>query len=163
MQITIQQIISSTPIWVWLLFVLLIIMGINASQERPVNLPRMFIAPLIFMTWGLWTILTTFSHAGLALTSYIICIIPGVFIGYVLNRKFQSFYKNDRIVYKKKSYLPLFIVMLNFIIKYTTNVMLIFHHDTLFHIIYSSVSGLTVGLFFGGIIYICFSKHFAKC
>lgn len=153
MHITVQQILSSTPIWVWILLVVLIKMGMNTSQERPVNLPKMFLAPLIFMIWGLWTITTTFSQLGLTMTSYIIFIIPGIFIGYSLNKQFQAFYKKDSIVYKKQSYLPLMVVLLNFIVKYVLNVMLIFYHNTFFHIVYSSVNGLTVGLFFGEIIY----------
>ncbi|ETT69046.1 MULTISPECIES: DUF6622 family protein [Paenibacillus] len=153
MHITVTQVISSTPSWVWILFILLFIMGIKNSQERPVIFSRMFIAPLIFMAWGLRTITTTFPQLGLTLTSYMIFIIPGFLIGYLLNKRYQSFVRKESVVFKKKSYLPLFIVLLNFIVKYILNVMLIFYHSSVFHIIYSSANGLTVGLFFGSIVY----------
>lgn len=64
-----------------------------------------------------------------------------------LNKRYQSFVRIESVVFKKKSYLPLFIVLLNFIVKYILNVMLIFYHSSVFHIIYSSANGLTVGLF----------------
>lgn len=158
MHITITQIILHTPSWVWLLFVLLVLMGIRNSQERAVNFLRMFIAPLIFITWGLRTIITTFPQLGLTLTSYIVFIIPGFLIGYLLNKRYQSFFRKGSVVFKKKGYLPLIIVLLNFIVKYVLNVMLVFYNDTLFHLIYSSTNGLTVGLFFGGITYAFYMK-----
>lgn len=151
-QITVQQAISHTPQWVWILLVALIVMGVKNSREKPVVFSRMFIAPVIFMVWGLNTI-TQFNHKGFNLISYIIFIIPGLFIGYLLNRAFQSFYKNGSVLYKKQSYLPLFVVLINFLAKYALNIMLLFYQGTFFHIIFSATNGLTVGLFFGGILY----------
>ncbi|AIQ49268.1 hypothetical protein R70723_27720 [Paenibacillus sp. FSL R7-0273] len=153
MHVTVQQVISSTPAWVWALLAALIIMGLRNSQEKPVNFIRMLIAPLIFMIWGLWTLTTKFDQVGYTLMSYILFIIPGFVIGYLLNKAFQSFAAQAGIIYKKQSYLPLIVVLINFAVKYALNVMLVFYHSTLFHLIYSAANGLTVGLFFGGILY----------
>ncbi|MBM6384098.1 MAG: hypothetical protein JSY10_08895 [Paenibacillus sp.] len=162
MNITVQQIIVNTPTWVWMLLVALFILGIKNSQERAVNLAKMFVAPLIFMIWGLWTITTSFSHIGVTLTSYVIFIVPGFLIGYILNKNFQAFYIKNSTFYKKTSYLPLVIVLLNFVVKYGLNVMLVFYHSDLFHVVYSSANGLTVGLFFGGIVYTILIKSEIK-
>ncbi|OAB39365.1 hypothetical protein PMSD_05435 [Paenibacillus macquariensis subsp. defensor] len=150
---TIQQIIANTAIWVWILLAVLVILGVRGSQEKKVNIKRMFIAPLIFMIWGLWTITTSLPHPGFNLIFYIIFVIPGFVIGYVLNQNFQGFRLHNSIVLKKQSYLPLFVVLLNFIVKYILNVMLVFYHSTFFHAVYSSGNGLTVGMFLGGILY----------
>ncbi|MED3728389.1 DUF6622 family protein [Priestia endophytica] len=152
-----KETLLHTPLWVWLLLIILIRMGIATSKERPVHFSRMFLAPLIFMIWGLWTITSTFSHLGYSLISYIVFIFPGVLIAYLLYSKYQSFFKKGTVTFKKKSYLPLFIILINFVVKYLLNVLLssspTFYNDTLFNIIYSSINGLSVGLFFGGILY----------
>lgn len=151
--ITIKDVIFHTPTWVWILLIALVVMGFLTSKESPVKLSRMFITPLIFITWGLWTITTTLPHVLICLLSYSICIIPGILIGYILNKNFQHYFLFNSEVYKEKSYLPLIIVLINFVTKYTLNVILVFHQSI--YITYSAINGLTVGLFFGGIIYTC--------
>ena len=157
MQPTVWQVITHTPTWVWILLVVLIVLGLRNSKEREVNVSRMLLAPLIFMVWGIWTI-TSFPQTGAALTSYIIFIIPGLWIGYFLNRNFQGMYIKGSVMFFKQSLLPVIIVLINFVVKYTLNVSLIFNNNNFFHVVYAAANGLTVGLFFGGIIYTLLMK-----
>ncbi|PFV39523.1 hypothetical protein COL14_31875, partial [Bacillus thuringiensis] len=91
------------------------------------------------------------------LISYTIFILPGILIGYLLYAKYQFFFKQETVTFRKKCYLPLIIILINFFVKYVLNVTLgiysSFYDNISFNIIYSAISGLSVGLFFGGIFY----------
>ncbi|PFQ21758.1 DUF6622 family protein [Bacillus cereus] len=153
----IKEIVAGTPLWIWLLLLFLIKRGIAISQERPINLSKTFLVPVIFMIWGLDTIFTKFSQLGYCLISYTIFIFLGILIGYLLYQQYQTFFEKEKVIFKKKCYLPLIIILINFFAKYLLNVTLgissSFYDDILFNIIYAAISGLSVGLFFGGIFY----------
>ncbi|MED1629171.1 hypothetical protein ACFVV6_18235 [Bacillus mycoides] len=153
----IKEVFIRTPLWVWVLLFILIKRGIAISQERPINLSKMFLVPMIFMIWGLDKIITKFSYLGYCLISYTIFIFPGILIGYLLYAKYQIFFKQETVTFRKKCYLPLIIILFNFFVKYLLNVTLgvssSFYNNISFNIIYSAISGLSVGLFFGGIFY----------
>ncbi|MBE4939633.1 hypothetical protein [Bacillus thuringiensis] len=153
----IKEVLIRTPLWVWILLFILIKRGIAISQERPINLSKMFLVPVIFMMWGLEKIINKFSHLGYCLISYTIFILPGILIGYLLYKKYQFYFKQDTVIFRKKCYLPLIIILINFFVKYLLNVTLevssSFYDDIAFNVMYSAISGLSVGLFFGGILY----------
>lgn len=153
----IKEVLIRTPLWVWILLFILIKRGIAISQERPINLSKMFLVPVIFMMWGLEKIISKFPHLGYCLISYIIFIFPGILIGYLLYKKYQIYFKQGTIIFRKKCYLPLIIILINFFVKYLLNVTLevssSFYDDIAFNVMYSAISGLSVGLFFGGILY----------
>lgn len=152
----IKEVLMRTPLWVWILLFFLIIRGIAISQERPVNLSKMFIVPIIFMIWG-FKIITQLSHLGYCLISYTIFILLGILIGYLLYKKYQIFFKKEALLFRKKCYLPLVIILVNFFAKYILNIALgispSFYDNISFNIMYSAISGISVGLFFGGILY----------
>ncbi|MCU4863954.1 hypothetical protein OB981_28465 [Bacillus cereus] len=153
----IKEVLIRTPLWVWILLFILIKRGIAISQERPINLSKMFLVPVIFMMWGLAKIINKFSHLGYCLISYTIFILPGILIGYLLYKKYQIYFKQDTVIFRKKCYLPLIIILINFFVKYLLNVTLevssLSYDDIAFNVMYSAISGLSVGLFFGGILY----------
>ncbi|HDR7646898.1 TPA: hypothetical protein QCX74_004126, partial [Bacillus mycoides] len=107
----IKEVFIRTPLWVWVLLFILIKRGIAISQERPINLSKMFLVPMIFMIWGLDKIITKFSYLGYCLISYTIFIFPGILIGYLLYAKYQIFFKQETVTFRKKCYLPLIIIL----------------------------------------------------
>ena len=46
-------ILKNTPIWVWIVLALLLWLGVQGLKPRAVALPRIFITPAVFITWGL--------------------------------------------------------------------------------------------------------------
>ena len=46
-------ILTNTPKWVWVVLVLLLWLGIQGLKPRAVALPRIFITPAVFITWGI--------------------------------------------------------------------------------------------------------------
>ncbi|AIY83385.1 MAG: DUF1453 domain-containing protein [Clostridium baratii] len=149
-------IISRTPFWVWILLIFLIKRGISTSQERKVNIPKSFIAPIIFTAWGLDTMVDKFSYVRLDLVVYILLAIFGIFIGFNLYKKYQGYLLKEDGIYHAKCYLPLIIIIVNFMLKYILNVAIGANpHFSLslgFNMIYSIISGTSVGLFLGGIL-----------
>lgn len=51
---TLPQILTHTPVWVWILFVFLITRGIKARQPATVTLEKLAIIPAIFLIWDIY-------------------------------------------------------------------------------------------------------------
>ncbi|EEI19693.1 hypothetical protein HMPREF0497_1530 [Lentilactobacillus buchneri ATCC 11577] len=148
------QIIHKTPFWVWVVLVILIKRGTALTVESPVSLKRACIMPAIFIVWGLNTIIYQFGNPNVLLNFYVVSLIPGFFLSYLLYKN-QSFYIKNGLLMQEGSIIPLIVMMLNFLIKYFLNVVLatrpILYNDFRFNIFYGCICGFTIGLFFGGI------------
>jgi len=150
------EIVQHTPIWVCLLFAFLLSRGISASQERKVDIPKSLIVPTIFILWGVYNIFANFSFRLYAFSIYIVCLGVGTFLGYKLySRRHRLFLKNG-VLFHTKNYIPLLVILINFIIKYTLNVYMYINADVVhslnFIFLYTIASGITAGLFCGGIV-----------
>lgn len=148
-------VLKNTPLIVWILLFFLVKRGLAVSKEKKVDVKKSFIVPTIFIVWGLENIINEFTYIGADLLSYILILLIGLLIGYFLYKKNQDFFLKDGELFKRKCYLPLIIILVNFLIKYILNVFLAIHPSLIanfeFNICYSMISGLSVGLFFGGI------------
>ncbi|TDG81041.1 hypothetical protein [Lentilactobacillus hilgardii] len=78
------QIIHKTPFWVWVVLVILIKRGTALTVESPVSLKRACIMPAIFIVWGLNTIIYQFGNPNVLLNFYVVSLIPGFFLSYLL-------------------------------------------------------------------------------
>ncbi|GEA31556.1 hypothetical protein [Clostridium diolis] len=152
----ISEVFSQTPFYVWVIFIYLLKRGIKASRDGELSLPKMFIMPSIFIIWGLEKLLTNFSYIGISMIFYTICMCFGTLISYYLYSRYRNIYIKDGSLYKTGSYLPITIMMTNFFAKYLLNVAMVVNpllYSTLFfNILYSLLSGFSVGLFIGGIL-----------
>ncbi|WP_243690847.1 hypothetical protein [Oenococcus oeni] len=61
------QIVNKTPFWVWVVLVILIKRGIVLTVESPVSLKRSCTMPVIFIIWGLDTIVNQFGNPNVLL------------------------------------------------------------------------------------------------
>lgn len=150
-----EQIVIHTPFWVWILLFILIKRGIAATKDREVSIQKASILPIIFIVWGLEKIFYGFSYT---MTSFIIyfCLMSiGTLVGIILYSS-QKFYLKNNILFKKGSFIPLFVIVMNFSIKYCLNVAISMQPQLIqelqFNIFYSAISGFSVGLFVGGMI-----------
>ncbi len=150
------HIIQHTPIWVWIIFVVLAKRVASACRETKVDIRVSVITPLIFVAWGLEKVVMNFSYYISDVLIYIIMLAIGSAIGYVIYKRFHKFYLKDNDLWRKKSYLPLYVLLLNFFSKYILNVFLgvkpKLTEDLTFNIIYCCICGLFAGLFIGGIL-----------
>jgi hypothetical protein len=148
------EVIKRTPFIVWGILALLITRGLNATKDGEISFAKMLIMPLAFIIWGLEKLLFHFQYLNIALICYVFTAGIGSFAGYVLYSRFRGIYKKEGVFYRTGSYLSLVIILVNFFIKYSLNVVLAIqpdlHRNLDFNIIYSVVCGFSVGLFLGG-------------
>ncbi|EAV38850.1 DUF6622 family protein [Oenococcus oeni] len=148
------QIVNKTPFWVWVVLVILIKRGTALTVESPVSLKRSCTMPVIFIIWGLDTIVNQFGNPNVLLDFYVVFLIPGFFLSYLLYKN-KSFYIKNGLLMQEGSVIPLIVMLVNFLIKYLLNVILatrpILYNDFQFNIFYGCICGFTIGLFFGGI------------
>lgn len=149
-------IISHTPFWVWILLIFLIKRGIGISEDRQINIPKSFIVPTVFIFLGLEKIATKFLYSAFDFVVYLLLVPFGIVIGYIIYKKNQRYFLHQGELYKRKCYLPLIIILVNFMVKYILNVAIginpSFISNFEFNICYSIICGLSVGLFLGGIL-----------
>lgn len=119
-----MQILSHTPTWVFVLFVVLLAFGFMQTRSRNVNKFLAYLLPvgMVFLSlagvqssFGLTLVPVTLWAAGLALTT---------FIGYTFFRDTRvSFDPNRNAFYIPGGWVPLVVIMAIFFTKYTVAVM----------------------------------------
>ena len=62
----IHSILQHTPVWVWVLFCVLIALGIAQTREREVSIARATILPILMIALSLSGVLSAFSQVPLA-------------------------------------------------------------------------------------------------
>ena len=156
----IKLILQSTPFYIWILLLFLIKKGMKSSEEAPINITKSLIVPTVFIIWGLDSICRSSENIIILfinLICYFLFMVGGSRVGFLLYQKYQRCFKVDSVVYKSKCYLPFIIILINFTMKYILNVfssVLPWIKSFIgFHILYSGLSGISSGLFIGGIIY----------
>jgi len=77
--------LKGTPWWVYALFIYLVVVGIKTLKPQVVSLKKIFILPLIFIVWSLWTLGGKLSLA-LDLSLWTGSFILGILIGWGLTR-----------------------------------------------------------------------------
>ena len=152
----ISQIVSGTPFYVWIIFIVLLKRGIKASKDGELSFSKMFIMPSIFIVWGLEKLFTGFSYLGTSMIYYTIFMCLGILMSYFLYSRYRTLYIKDGSLCRTGSYLPMAIMMTNFFVKYLLNVAMnvnpLLCNTLSFNILYALLSGFSVGLFIGGIL-----------
>lgn len=157
----IYEIIRQTPFYVWILLLYLIKRGLSAMKTKQLSLKKMLIMPIVFTCWGLDKMFLHFSNLGRDFIFYFAFLCVGTMIGYFIYQGRKVFYQNNTY-YRSGSGLPLIIIVINFSVKYILNVLVAIwpslYQTSKFCTTYSLLSGLSVGLFFGGLlqIYVAF-------
>jgi hypothetical protein len=80
------EILKGTPIWAYVVFVLLASLGLSASKARARTPFRMMMVPLVFLLWSMATTLAfaASNPAGAAVAA--LALVLGGFAGYALNQ-----------------------------------------------------------------------------
>lgn len=148
-------IIKGTPIYAWGILIFLVSRGLSLKKDGSVSIKKSMLMPVIFIVWGLWKVVIDFAFPVQALIIYVVLAAAGTGLGYLLYSSTQKFDLRGGIFFRLGSSVPLVVIMINFIVKYALNVCIAMNPQLLsnlgFNIIYCVISGLTVGLFFGGI------------
>lgn len=120
-----QQIISHTPTYVWLIFAVLVYRGLAASRNRSVSMRAVFILPLAMLALGVHGIAVGFGLATPAAAAWLAGLAIGAGLAWRLGGK--AGVRVDRaagMVLLRGSWLPLVLMLAIFAAKYALAVLL---------------------------------------
>jgi len=80
------RILQGTPVWVYVLFCALIVLGITQSRPRVVAPARVALLPAVFLALSLYGVASTFGAAAAALS----CWAAGIATAILLNRVWKQ-------------------------------------------------------------------------
>lgn len=119
----IGHVLSGTPVWVWLLLMLLIYLGWLQSRDRIVSRLRAFMVPIIMVLWSLATALTSFS-AQSGLLFWGIGFVATALMGILLCPQSAAFYDAETQRYHLSgSWVPMCLMLGIFTTKYIVGVL----------------------------------------
>jgi hypothetical protein len=150
----IYQILSHTPIWVWVLLAFLIYRGVNAMQPREVAPIRALIVPVVFLVWGLSGLLS--SHGlGLDLALFIVGAAAGYAAGGVLAMLTPApgLAPDTGMLAMPGSPIPLAMIVAAFVVKYVGSVVQAMASDPATQgevaAVLALIGGVFAGMFWG--------------
>ena len=153
--VMIIEILRNTPVWVWVLLVFLIFRGIKALETRRTTLQRVFLLPVIFLVWSLWSIVETLTMPVSGFGGFAIGLMAGAGVSFAIPVKPAHYVGETGLIERPGSIRPLCLILIFFISKYSLEVYRAIHPalaDTmLFCIFYGVVCGVSTGLFWGNL------------
>lgn len=159
---SIISIITGTPLWVWGILIMLIILGIKARHTRVVPLSQMFALPIIFLAWSLSSLFKKCSIVPTTIISWHVGLLGGVICGMYIALNIPS-QKTDHGIKLPGSWNMLVLSLTAFAIKYCLGVMhaIIPHafQQPLFYLGESILLGLITGTFWGRLLGLWY-KHY---
>lgn len=114
------DIITGAPWWVYVLFIVLVRLGMKATKGMTVSIYRPILLPVVFVAWSLYSL---YSHLALGLWSllplWIVSLAFGAYLGFLEVRSWHI--KGDR--HKQQVTLPpnystVVLIVLIFILKF---------------------------------------------
>lgn len=156
------KIVVNTPVWVWVLLIFLIKKGLEAKCDRVVSMKKAVLLPGIFILLGLQQIVADFHYSAESLVVYFLLLVIGIAAGMILYSRTQQYYFNQGVLMRKGSGVSLVVSLLNFMVRYgltaAKSVDAGLLSNLLFNVASAAVSGFSVGLFIGGMMYMIKAK-----
>jgi hypothetical protein len=151
---SLATIINGTPIWVWLLLVVLLSRGFKALRGGTAPLSKLALVPLIFAGWGIAHLISDplvgWSSAIAWITGALVGVTVGVFIA---SRSRFIVDPVSNTVMLPGSVVPLLLIIVTFAVKFWLGVELATVTDIaslgMFVLIDAVVSGAVAGVFAG--------------
>lgn len=147
-----QQIVTHTPIYVWLLLAFLVSRGIAASRDRVLPLRRVFVIPVVLLGLSLQDMAGRFGLDGAALAGW----LAGAAAGGLLAWHGTAAAAVDRAagtVLQRGSWWPLALMLATFMTKYVVAVACVIHpalaQQTGFTLTVCALYGVFNGVFAG--------------
>lgn len=153
------EIILGTPIWVWGVFVYILFVGVRATRERVVFIPKFLVIPVILTGLKYQSIIISLN----SFLIYLVCLGTGVLIGYSLTKTQNILPAAGKYSAKVPgSYLTLVVLLCFFSVKYIFGYLEATAPElALQYILYSAAAGgLLPGILLGRTI--CYAIKISK-
>lgn len=144
------QIITHTPAWVFVVFALLLGLGIQHLFARRVSLKRMTIMPVVMAIFSLYGVFSAFAATPLALAGWVAAAVATILL--VLARALPASTRYDaasRSFHVGGSAVPLVLMMGIFFTKYVVGVQLAMHPERATHLNFALAVAVLYGAFAG--------------
>lgn len=112
--------VTGAPWWVYLLFIVLLNLGIKSLKKRILPIQRVYLLPIVFLAWSFADLYGKYTEKHTTLPFvWAICLAIGIYFG-VMSVRFQPIHHDRR---KKEITVPgspyvLILVLLIFILKF---------------------------------------------
>jgi hypothetical protein len=144
-------ILTHTPPWVFLVFALLLILGVQALRPRSIALARVFVTPLVFVGWGLLSLVLAARTTPIAPVAWALTAAAGGALALLSVRLEGLRAEPGGRIHLPGSVLPLTRNMLIFAAKYVLAATMAQHPDMRAQLLLwdIAVSGASAGYFIG--------------
>lgn len=151
-----QQILSHTPIYVWIILGFLVVRGVAASRGRVVSYRSLFILPAVMLALGLSSVAGRLG-GGLPAVAWLAAMAAGAALAWRLSGKQVVMVdRAARTVQLRGSWTPLALMMAVFVGRYVvaaaTGVNPALAHDTGFALAACALFGAFNGVFIGRLL-----------
>jgi hypothetical protein len=121
----ILEILEHTPVWVWVVFGAVMLLGLQQSRTRDISIVRATVLPVVMIVLSLSGVVGAFRHVPLALVAW----AAGAGLSLVLARKAVAVRGASRSVRPGHlripgSFIPVILILAVFITRYTAGVAL---------------------------------------
>ncbi len=143
-------ILSHTPSWVFIVFTLLLVLGVSQwhSGSRPFK--RAVIVPLALAAWSLYNSVTGLGHAPLAFAAWAAAaLVCGVLVMQIALPAATRYDPATQRFHQPGSPVPLILMMGIFVLRYGVGVTLAMHPDVVHQAIFAVGVGGASGAFSG--------------
>jgi len=145
-----QQSISHTPIWVYVLFVYLISRGLKALRPGEVPLGKLAMIPGIFMMVGIGTLATRFGLTASVYIIWLAAIAAGAGAGWMLlSRKDILVDRSRGVIFRPADYTVLPLILASFAIKYAFGAVGFLDPELVHQASFGMIQGAMYGFFSG--------------
>lgn len=150
----IAQILTHTPLWVWLLLAALCALGWNQTRTRSLSLKRMIIVPLVMLGLSMSSLSNAFgTQMPVLLTWFMSMACIAIFIRRLRLPSGHAYDAHSQLFTVPGSFVPLIMILSIFVIKYALGVTLAIQpnlaHQVGFSLGCAAVFGMMNGVFFG--------------
>ena len=115
------SILTHTPLWVWPVLALIIVIGLKRTQDRTVSAPRLVLMPLIILGLASWN-LTALGGSLTAMAGLGIGIVVGTSAGLSLESRAGTAQVSRGVVHLKGDWVSFFVLLAIFAMRYATTV-----------------------------------------
>ncbi|CAJ0787015.1 hypothetical protein LMG19083_01517 [Ralstonia psammae] len=146
---SIISIVSHTPTWVFVVFAVLIAIGVRQMQPRIVSRRRLIVLPLVVAAYSLYGVSTASHGSPLALTMWMVAVLVAFLLTY-MSPPNGAVSETASTVRVPGSWVPMVVIVGLFTARYAYNVMLAIHpevsHSASFMALFSALFGFLGGL-----------------